>query len=225
MGLAEVVLRLRSAVPALEQRVGGTASFIRANQANADIALPHAFVVPMYSTAAPKTDGATYQMLTERFAIILALDNTIDPRNGDGRAAMVLMGTIFSQLVKAMLNWEPMQRFDTVQFARGLHLSMNQERMWHQFEWTYRYYIDGDYPVPDTPALITQLYQHYNPTGAVATPDQYIEMLQFADGQTQVQFPWPHGPVYASPNSPEALFWHEQAVAHDAGLPCDEDEQ
>jgi len=167
--ITEVILRMRDMCPTLARRVGGTASFDTALTMNADLGLPHAFVVPMEETAEAAEGNATAQRITERFSVVVCVDNKASREDGLGLTAADMVEKIRTELFNALMGWEPVQfngafpdpkpgyediwpksRADYFRYAGGVHIDMNQGRLWHQFEFTCTYY-DG----PDCPDVAT----------------------------------------------------------------------
>lgn len=189
--LSEVILRVRAAAPTVGRRVGGTAAFTAANQAGANIDLPHAFVVPMSEQAADTTNMGTAQKVTERFAVIVAVSNSVDPRHGEGKTAIDMVKTIRNELFASLLGWEPTPASDTFKYVRGFHLDMNKERYWHQFEFQFSYYIGPDCAPEDalTVAKLKQLFIGFAPEIGAAHIADYIDILYGVNNTVTVFYP------------------------------------
>lgn len=191
MTLTEVILRLREISPTLERRVGGTAAFTNANQAGANIELPHAFVVPMSEQAAPRSNMGSAQRVTERFAVIVAVSNATDPRHGAGKTALDMVRQIRTELFAALLSWEPTPNADAFEYVRSFHLDMNVERYWHQFEFQTSYYV-APVELPPEPidgASLKQLFIGFAPEIGAAHEDKYIDVLYGVDNTVTVFYP------------------------------------
>lgn len=152
MFLTQVIVRLRNAAPVFEQRVAGTASFVAGSGPNSDIDPPACFVVPMYETAERPKDATTVQWVTERFATVVCLDNSVEKRQGTGLSAQIVLDQVRLELRKALLQWTPADKLNMsgVIFQRGQHLFMNAARLWHSFEWSASYYINSEKDPTDT---------------------------------------------------------------------------
>jgi hypothetical protein len=135
-----IIKRLREQAPMFERRVGGTAQFESLSKEDSvDLKMPYGFVVPLYETAEPRANMADNQRVTEKFAIIVAVDNSTERKDGLGLIAMDLMMVIRQELFDAMLPWEPLPYYDTIQYVGSRHLTMSRVRLWRQFEWSVSY--------------------------------------------------------------------------------------
>lgn len=165
--LTEVIFRLRDVCPVFERRVGGTASFDAATSVDRQFPLPHAFVVPTDETAKEADGNATAQRITERFAVVVAVDNRQNPDDGAGKVALSVLEDVRRQLLAGLLGWEPVQigkppmgipeeledmavnsRADWVRYIGARHIMMTNGRLWHQFDFELSYYdgeVDADY--------------------------------------------------------------------------------
>ena len=73
MNLDSVITRIRQACPSFALRVAGAAEF-SALPANAKVALPAAFVIPMDDQAGDQESGNRYrQAITDRIAVVVVL--------------------------------------------------------------------------------------------------------------------------------------------------------
>ena len=110
MILTEVILRLREHCPSLKRRVGGTAKFSKSTEMNeAKIGVPCAFVMPQGTQAQPRTnEDSTNTLVTERVAVMVAVDNTIDRSRGGGVSAVDALRGIESELYNALVGWRPL---------------------------------------------------------------------------------------------------------------------
>lgn len=163
--LTDVVINLRNLCPIFEQRVMGSQSFMAGSSAEANLAVPCAFVVPMYETADSPGDLSYAQFVTERFAVIVCLDNSVSKRHGSGMSAEINLQLARGQLQAALLGWTPPTKSsaNTVSYARAQHLYMDNARLWHSFEWTCRYPVAGDPTTSDVWQQIEAIVQNNFP--------------------------------------------------------------
>lgn len=131
MKLKPVIDRLKAAALPLGARVAGTAEFEAAID-TAELALPAAFVMPLServaeSRFAPKV----VQVVEERFAVIVCVANTVDPR---GQAGAELLDDIRAALWTALIDWSPAGDLAPCEYRGSRHLAMSRGRLWHQYD-------------------------------------------------------------------------------------------
>lgn len=131
MKLTPVIARLKTAAPLLAGRVAGTAEFEAALDAR-ELAVPHGFVMPLAEgVRASRTAPLVVQAIDERFAVIVAVANTADPR---GQAGAELLHDIRAQLWSALIDWPPAADLSPCEYRGGRHLTMTRGRLWHQYD-------------------------------------------------------------------------------------------
>lgn len=126
-----IIARLKSEIPALSNRVGGTADLVAAQEQD-DIPVPHAFVVPGGDVAdeADLAGPITQQDMVEEFAVVVAVANTSDQI---GRAAGDAVDDLRTSIWTALLGWEPAADHGPFAYLGSNHLEMSRARLWHQF--------------------------------------------------------------------------------------------
>jgi hypothetical protein len=160
MFMLELIMRLRRQCPSLERRVGGTASFEAATsqEQSGVYNVPHAFVVPLEETAADAQGNVTGQMVRYSFVVIVCVSNRQNRKDGEGLTAVHQLDAIRRELMGAFINWEPQSwsvpqpnilegyedlvpnsRADTVRFRGSSHVTFNDGRLWHQYEWSINF--------------------------------------------------------------------------------------
>lgn len=159
LDLDAVATRIKTECPTLMRRVGLTSEFSEATSTDmpgADINVPHAFVIPLYERAEERDDkqGAV-QDEQAYFAVVVCVDNT--PQGGRGGAsksaasAMAVLRTVKQELCRALLTWTPPEASGQVSFEQGFHISMNNSRLWHQFQWSAPTRLVGNTADPTVP--------------------------------------------------------------------------
>lgn len=119
------------------KRVLGAVDFASAQQ---DISgLPVAYVIPLSDAAAPNRllSGAIEQRVTERFGVIVAINNVRDVR---GQAAKEDLESIRGQIINALIGWQPDQGYDPIEYGGGRILSLVNTVLWWQLEFVTAYY-------------------------------------------------------------------------------------
>jgi hypothetical protein len=134
MELNPVIAHVRAYVPVFAGRVAGAARFQILPEAAA-LAVPCAFVIPLDDNPQDSfSQNTTRQRIADAFAVIVALDNTLDER---GQAAAVSVHSARGQLWAALLGWQPdPDRYNGVEYDGGTLLAMDRARVWYQFEFS-----------------------------------------------------------------------------------------
>jgi hypothetical protein len=126
-----IIDQLKAVSTTLGGRVAGAAEFSAELEA-AQMALPCAFVFRSNGEAtAPDTFDETMQMLTEEFAVVVAVSNAVDTR---GQAAAEALDDVMEDVINALLGWSPtaVER-NPFEYVRDDHVSVDRSRLWHQF--------------------------------------------------------------------------------------------
>ena len=158
MFTTELILRIRDKCPLFERRVGGTASFDAATKQKSGLSVPHAFVIPVEETAEDAGGNLLAQRMRMTFITVVCVDNQLEPQNGKGYAATDVINTARRQLLNALIGWEPVwwsvpspkiipgyeditpnSRADSVRYRGSSFVSMTDNKLWHQFEWSIDY--------------------------------------------------------------------------------------
>lgn len=126
-----IIEQLRALCPVFENRVAGAAEFknLAENQA---LSVPCAYVIPLdENVEGPGSLNAVRQNLTEGFAVVVALSNTIDEK---GHAATVSLDAMRANIWRALLGWRPLSIYNGIYYDGGSLLSVDRARLWYQFE-------------------------------------------------------------------------------------------
>ncbi len=136
--LAEIEARLEAQVPELKL-VDGAAAFAALKTNPPKSKQPAAYVFPIAERASKSAvTGAVRQMVSERFAVALALGNLKDRR---GEKATQQMEAIRKSVRAALLGWVPEAGYEGCLYAGGRTLGLQDAVIWHQLEFTTEYLI------------------------------------------------------------------------------------
>lgn len=125
-----IIPRLRAQCPSFANRVGGAADYAGAQINEADLAVPHAFVIPVASTPAEnQLIGAVAQDVTETFAVGICVSNTVDER---GQDSAEVMESLIDEVVTALIGWTPTGNFGAVEWAATEYSDPDRARLWAQ---------------------------------------------------------------------------------------------
>ena len=151
----EVCKRLRTACPVFGNRVGGTSELSTAYRtvAAGDIAVPQAWVVPIFETdesddlaIVQESHNFPQHKITEYFSIIVAVDNAeqglIGGKSNFSLRAHAALEVVRAQVRRAIMGWRIKPRFTPCRFSRGDHLAMNGKYLWHVWEYRFEASID-----------------------------------------------------------------------------------
>lgn len=143
MKIGQIVLKLRLAETRFENRIGGAAELALAM--TYALQKEMAFVVQMAETAkANMLDSGVSQLITERFAVIVALDNATSDRDKMGLTAYDSLFDIRTQIFSAILGWQMDGAESLVSYAAGRVVKVDRAFLWYQFEFLVDTRIDDD---------------------------------------------------------------------------------
>lgn len=129
MKVQPIIDRLKSVSTTLSGRIAGAAEFSAEVEA-ARLALPCAFVLRASGEATDAdTVGAVVQMLTEDFAVVIAVDNTGDTR---GQAGAEAIDDVLYDVIGSLLGWSPDTTHNALTMVRDDHVAIDRARLWHQ---------------------------------------------------------------------------------------------
>lgn len=131
MKLEPIITQMRTYCTTFGTRVAGAAQFKDLQEA-ANLAVPCAFVIPLDDNPHDsRSMNDVLQTMTDSFAVIVAVSNTVDEK-GQGGAASI--DAIRADLWKALLGWQPGVRYNGIEYEGGSMLSLDRSRLWYQFE-------------------------------------------------------------------------------------------
>lgn len=143
MKLGPIVLKLRLAETRFENRIAGAGELAFALKGALQAEM--AFVVQLNETASPNTlDSSISQKITERFGIVVMLQNDISQKDKTGLTAYDSLFEIRTQLFSALLGWQMSGAEGLVSYAGGRVLGINRAQFWYQFEFEVNTRIDED---------------------------------------------------------------------------------
>ncbi len=182
MKLEPIIQHLRLYCPTLGQNIAGAAQFKHLEE-TANLPLPCAFVIPLDDNPqGNRSLNDVLQSMTESFAVIVAVSNTIDEKGQGGSSSI---DSLRAELWKALLGWHPSDRYNGIEYEGGSLLSLDRARLWYQFEF----------------GALTEIF------GADGWQDVYAATLPHLDGVTikmdaikpmadpNVQYPGPDGRI------------------------------
>lgn len=131
MNIELVIAQLRSRCSILSERVAGAAQFAAVTESTS-LQMPCAYVIPLDDSPDPSmSQTGVRQRLSEAFEVVVALDNRADER---GQAAGVNVHTMRAALWRALLGWQPEERYDAITYEGGNVLSIDRARLFWRFE-------------------------------------------------------------------------------------------
>lgn len=141
MRIGPIALRLRLASTRFENRIFGAAELALALEYT--LKLESAFVVQLNETVnANPLDNAINQKITERFAVIVALDNGSSDADKTGLKAYDTLAAVRAEIFKAILGWQMTGAESIVSYGGGRIAGINRALLWYQFEFTVDTRID-----------------------------------------------------------------------------------
>lgn len=133
MLLEPIIAALRTRCPVFTNRIAGAAQF-KTLPESAAMQLPCAFVIPLDdSPGESRSQNSVRQELSEAFAVIVALDNTVDEKGQGGAASVHAMRAV---LWSALLGWQPGADSSGIVYEGGHLLGLDRARLWWQFEFS-----------------------------------------------------------------------------------------
>ncbi len=143
MLIGPIALKLRTAETRFENRIFGAAELALALEYT--LKVESAFVVQLAETASANTqDNAILQLITERFAVIVALDNGSSDKGKTGLIAYDKLFSARAEIFKAILGWQIPGAESLVEYAGGRVAGLNRAYLWYQFEFSVKTRIDDD---------------------------------------------------------------------------------
>lgn len=169
MNLQAVILQLKALAPIFKGNVAGAAHFAEGVADQTWLPQPAAYVMPTEESAGPNEQpNGLRQTITERFEVVISLDNRTDRR---GQASAEQLDLFKSAIFKAILGWRPDSTADAPSYqdgnpfvdhsSRGLRYAGGELREFDRarFFWAFIFEIDvlvtgsGDGWVPPSAPL------------------------------------------------------------------------
>ena len=150
MLLSPIILKIRAQETEFGNYIGGSADL--ANAMEYTLVKEAAFVIQLAESVTPNNyDNSINQTITERFAVVVALDNGTTDKDKLGLIAYDRLELIRSQLFKALLGWQMPctnnagpKTDGLTSYAGGKVLGINRAWLWYQFEFSIDTDINDD---------------------------------------------------------------------------------
>jgi hypothetical protein len=143
MRIGPIALKLRAAETRFGDYVFGAAELATALEYT--LKAEAAFVVQLAETASPNVnDNSINQKITERFAVIVALDNGTSEKGKTGLIAYDKLYEVRAQILKAILGWQMSGTESLIEYGGGRIAGLNRAYLWYQFEFSVDTRIDDD---------------------------------------------------------------------------------
>ncbi len=172
MRLSPIVVRLRATTTRFGNRIAGSAELETAM--NGTLMGECAFVVPLGEFADPsKYSGGINQKITERFGVIVALQNDTTAKDKLGLTAYDLLDSVRAQIFKAILGWEMPGTETPISYGGARLITLNRGYLWYQYEFVFDTRV-GDADGIDTGAdsldNFDEIYAQWEMTPSVNIP-------------------------------------------------------
>lgn len=143
MKIGPIVLKLRMASTRFGDFIAGAAELAYA--LSGTLTKEVAFVIPLTETAkANNLDSGINQLITERFGIIVALDNATTDKDKTGLTAYDTLHDIRTEIFGAILGWQIPGTEDIVSYGGGRMAGITRATLWYQFEFVTTTRISDD---------------------------------------------------------------------------------
>lgn len=117
MNLDSIILQLKALAPLFAGNVAGAAKFAEATDEQTWLPQPAAYVVPVEEVVGPNLlQNGVIQNVTERFEVIVCLDNKADRR---GQTAVTTLDDCKAAIFRSILNWRPDSTVDAPLYQTG----------------------------------------------------------------------------------------------------------
>lgn len=150
MKLGQLVLRLRSLTTIFSGRVGGAAEYVYAKEHTLNNEM--CFVIPLQESANEnKYDSGINQIITEQFAVVVAIKNDVDYEDKTGFSAYNRLHTIRTELFSVFLGYDmgliiSPDEFTTnslIYYKGGQLLDFDRSYLWYQYTFEYQIGIES----------------------------------------------------------------------------------
>lgn len=154
MRLGPIVLRLRAANTRFGNRIAGAAELATALRGTLQKEM--AFVIPLLEDPNPNEyDNSINQKVTERFAVVVALQSDSSQSDKLGITAYDSLHAIRQELFENLLGWLMTDAEDVVSYGGGRLLFFDRAYLWFQFEFVTAFMIRDYVAEGDTDWLDT----------------------------------------------------------------------
>lgn len=133
MRLGLIAAKIIAASTRFENRVGGTVELDLA--ITSTLQKDMAFVVPLGETASPnENDTIINQLVTERFAVVVALASDTSQRDKSGITAYDTVDDARADIFHAILGWTMPDTDYFISYAGGSILDFSRAYLWYEFD-------------------------------------------------------------------------------------------
>jgi len=147
MRLGLIVARLKDCETTFGNNIGGAAELGIAVKETYKTDM--AFVIPLTDTANTNpNDFGINQKITEKFGIVVALNNDASQADKIGFKAYDRLHSIRAEIWSAILGWQMTDMEDVITYVGGRLININRAYLWYQFEFKTAFRIDDDDGVP-----------------------------------------------------------------------------
>lgn len=131
MDLDLIIAHVRAYAPLFAGNVAGAAQFKMVSE-NTNLPTPCCYVIPLEDNPGPsRALNAVRQDLTDSFAVVVCLSNTVDER---GQASVTNLHAVRKELWKALLGWRPTDEYNGISYEGGSLQQLDRAQIWYQFE-------------------------------------------------------------------------------------------
>ena len=143
MKIGPIALKLRAANTRFGNLVAGAAELAQAY--GQTLTKQVAFVVPLGDTSSKNNlDNGISQLITERFGVIVALDNAVTDKDKTALTAYDFIHDIRTEIFSAILGWQIPGTEDVISYGGGRILTITRATLWYQFEFITTTRLDDD---------------------------------------------------------------------------------
>lgn len=143
MQIGPIALKLRVEDTRFNNRIFGSAELALALEFG--VKVDSVFVIQLSETANANTqDNAIIQKITERFGIIVALDNGTSDKDKLGFKAYNKLSDVRAEIFSAILGWQMPGAESIISYGGGRIVGINRGYLWYQFEFLVEIRIDDE---------------------------------------------------------------------------------
>jgi len=141
--LGSIALKLRIAETCFGNNIAGAAEFGYAWSKS--LKKQVAFVIPLGETAVPNNlDNGINQLITERFAVVVVIENDTSAKDQIGLTAYDSLHDIRAEIFSAILGWQIPGTEDIISYGGAKLIGINSANLWYQFEFITTTRLDDD---------------------------------------------------------------------------------
>jgi len=148
MKLGPIAIKIRAAETRFNNRVFGSAELASALEFT--LMAESAFIIPLSETVSNNNmDNGINQKITERFAVLVAIDNGSSDKDKIGLTAYDSLHDVRAEVFSAILGWQVEDAESIISYGGGRTAGLNRAYLWYQFEFVYGTRLDDDDGVDD----------------------------------------------------------------------------